>query len=135
MKHPLEPLVGFHLVRTANLALKIVNTQYGDLRIRHPDAATMMVIEANAGITQSAIGRMLRMERSNVVPIVARLTERGWIDRQPGNGKTIRLFLSPEGKAAMPQIHAATRAGEQAIAAGVGEAGYAALLEHLRLIS
>ncbi|MCX7283253.1 MAG: hypothetical protein NTX28_04275 [Novosphingobium sp.] len=51
MKHPLESMVGFHLVRTANLALKAVNATYGDLRIRHPDAATMLVIEANPGIT------------------------------------------------------------------------------------
>lgn len=134
MKHPLEPMVGFHLVRAANLALKIVNAQYGDLRLRHPDAATLMVIDSNPGITQSAIGRMLRMERSNLVPIVSRLTERGWIEREPGDGKTIRLFVSAAGKAIMPKICAASKAGEDAIAAAVGEAGYAALLEQLRLI-
>ncbi|HQS68125.1 MAG: hypothetical protein B7Y36_09725 [Novosphingobium sp. 28-62-57] len=134
MKHPLEPMVGFHLVRTANLALKIVNAQYGELRIRHPDAATLMVIETNPGITQSAIGKMLRMERSNLVPIVSRLTERGWIERTPGGGKTIHLSLSPDGAAIMPQIHAASRAGEELIATAVGETGYADLLDQLRLI-
>lgn len=134
MKHPLEPMVGFHLVRTANLALKIVNAHYGDLRLRHPDAATLMVINANPGITQSSIGRMLRMERSNLVPIVSRLTERGWIERKPGNGKTICLFVSPAGEAIMPQVIAASKAGEDAIVAAVGEEGYAELLERLLLI-
>lgn len=134
MKHPLEPMVGFQLVRTANIALRIVNAHYGDLRIRHADAAVLMVIEANPGITQSSIGRMLRMERSNVVPIVARISERNWIERKPGRGKTIGLYLAPEGLTVMPQVHAASRAGEDAIAAAVGKAGYAEMLEKLRLI-
>jgi len=134
MKHPLEPMVGFQLVRTANIALRIVNAHYGDLRIRHADAAVLMVIEANPGITQSSIGRMLRMERSNVVPIVARISERNWIERKPGRGKTIGLYLAPEGKTVMPQVHAASRAGEEAIAAALGNAGYAEMLEKLRLI-
>ncbi|MCX7283254.1 MAG: hypothetical protein NTX28_04280 [Novosphingobium sp.] len=74
------------------------------------------------------------MERSNLVPIVSRLTERGWIERKPGDGRTIRLSLSPDGIAAMPPIHAASRAGEEVIFAALGDAGYAELLDRLRLI-
>ncbi|SMC42349.1 MarR family winged helix-turn-helix transcriptional regulator [Novosphingobium sp. B1] len=132
MKHPLDPLLGFHLVRTATMALRAVNQAYGDLGIRHPDAAVMMAIEANPGITQSAIGRMLNIQRSNMVPMVTRLTERDWIVREPGAGKTIRLFLSPEGKTTMPRLHEASRAGEDRLKDAITPETYRMLLLELR---
>lgn len=127
-------MVGYHLVRVANMALRVVNASYGDLRIRHLDAAVLMVIAANPGITQSTIARMVKMERSNVAPIITRLSDRNWIDRRPGRGKTIGLYLSPEGAAIMPQIQAASRAGEEVIAEAVGSDGYAEMLRNLRRI-
>lgn len=127
-------MVGYHLVRVANMALRVVNASYGDLRIRHLDAAVLMVIAANPGITQSTIARMVKMERSNVAPIITRLSDRNWIDRRPGRGKTIGLYLSPEGAVIMPQIQAASRAGEEVIAEAVGSDGYAEMLRNLRRI-
>jgi DNA-binding MarR family transcriptional regulator len=132
MKHPLDPLLGFHLVRTATLALRAVNRAYGDLGIRHPDAAVMMAIETNPGITQSAIGRMLNIQRSNMVPLVTRLSERGWIAREPGSGKTIRIFLSPQGEAIMPRLHEASRAGEERLKDAITPETYRMLLQELR---
>jgi DNA-binding MarR family transcriptional regulator len=135
MKHPLEAMVGFQMVRVANMALRIVNASYGDLQIRHPDAAVLMVIEANPGVTQSTIGRMIKMERSNVAPVITRLSGRAWIERRPGRGKTIGLYLSSDGAAIMPQIHAASRAGEDLIFDALGKEGYAAMLRGLRRIT
>lgn len=132
MKHPLDPLLGFHLVRTATLALRAVNRAYGDLGIRHPDAAVMMAIETNPGITQSAIGRMLNIQRSNMVPLVTRLSERGWIVREPGSGKTIRIFLSSQGEAIMPRLHEASRAGEERLKDAITPETYRMLLQELR---
>lgn len=134
MRNPLEDFVGFHLVRTANMGLRVVNEAYGDLGVRHPDAAVMMVIDANPGITQSSIGRMLKIQRSNMVPIIGRLTERGWIEREQGKGKMIGISLSPAGIEAMDLLRAASQAGEDAIAARIGPEGYAALHELLRRI-
>jgi DNA-binding MarR family transcriptional regulator len=132
MKHPLDPLLGFHLVRTATMALRAVNQSYGDLGIRHPDAAVMMAIETNPGITQSAIARMLNIQRSNMVPMVSRLSERDWIVRKPGAGKTIRLFLSPQGEAIMPRLHKASRAGEDRLKDAISPETYRMLLQELR---
>ena len=106
----------------------------GHLGVRHPDAAVMMVIDANPGITQSSIGRMLKIQRSNMVPIIGRLTERGWIEREQGKGKMIGISLSPAGIEAMDLLRAASQAGEDAIAAKIGPEGYAALHELLRRI-
>lgn len=134
MRNPLEDLVGFHLVRTANYGLRIVNDAYGDLGVRHPDAAVMMVIDANPGISQSSIGRMLKIQRSNIVPIIGRLTERGWIERRQGKGKMIGISLSPVGHLAMDTLRAASQAGEEAIASRLGPEGYAKLHDLLRQI-
>lgn len=132
MRHPLDPMLGFHLVRTANLALRAVNIAYGDLGIRHPDGAVLLVIDANPGITQSSIGRLLNIQRSNVAPMVSRLVERGWLERRPDKGKTIGMFLTEAGQRIMPTIHAASRAGETLIAELIGEDAYAATLETLK---
>ncbi|MBB4614863.1 MarR family winged helix-turn-helix transcriptional regulator [Novosphingobium taihuense] len=135
MRNPLEDLVGFHLVRTASFGLRVVNEAYGDLGVRHPDAAVMMVIEANPGITQSSIGRMLKIQRSNMVPIIGRLAERGWIEREQGKGKRIGISLSPEGVQIMGTLRAASQAGEDAIASRLGTEGYSTLHDLLRQIS
>ena len=127
MKNPLDHLVGFHLVRTGNLSLKVLNKDYSELKLRHPDAAVAMVIEANPGITQSAIGQMLKIERSNIVPIISRLEERGWIERRPGNGKTISLFLTGKGTAIMPRLHQGSQAAEEYLAANLGPEKFALL--------
>ena len=134
MRNPLEDFVGFHLVRTASYGLRIVNEAYSDLGVRHPDAAVMMVIDANPGISQSSIGRMLKIQRSNIVPIIGRLTERGWIKREQGKGKMIGISLSPEGKEIMGQLQAASQAGEDAIASRIGPEAYAALHKLLQQI-
>ena len=134
MRNPLDDLVGYHLVRTAGLGLRAVNNAYGDLVIRHPDAAVMMVIEANPAISQSAIGRILNIQRSNMVPIISRLSERGWIERSPGGGKTISITLSAAGADLMPSLHAASRSAEDFLAEKIGAETYAQLLAILRRI-
>lgn len=132
MKHPLDPMLGFHLVRTANLALRAVNAAYGDLGIRHPDGAVLLVIEANPGITQSSIGKMLNIQRSNIAPMVSRLVERGWLDRRPGKGKTIGMFLTETGCSIMPSIHMASQEGEDLLAAAIGADSYRSVLKILK---
>lgn len=132
MKHPLEPLLGYQLVKAATLALRAVNAAYGDLGIRHPDGAMLLVIEANPGITQSSIGRMLNIQRSNVAPMVSRLVDRGWLERKPGKGKTIGLFLTDAGQGIMPAIHAASREGEDRLAGAIGADAYGSVLATLR---
>ncbi|MBF9149579.1 MarR family winged helix-turn-helix transcriptional regulator [Novosphingobium jiangmenense] len=132
MRHPLDPMLGFHLVRTANLALRAVNAAYGDLGIRHPDGAVLLVIDANPGITQSSIGRLLNIQRSNIAPMVSRLVDRGWLERRPGKGKTIGMFLTESGQRIMPAIHAASTAGENMITTSIGADAYAATLETLK---
>lgn len=134
MRNPLEDFVGFQLVRAASYALGVVNEAYGDLGIRHPDAAVMMMIDGNPGITQSSIGRMLKIQRSNMVPIIGRLTERGWIERAQGKGKAIGISLSPQGKEVMSLLRSASQAGEDALASRIGPEGYAALHALLRQI-
>lgn len=135
MKNPLEAFVGFHLVRTGNLGLKALNSSYGDLPVRHPDVAVAMVIHANPGITQSSIGKMLSIQRSNMVPIIARLEQRGWVERRAGKGKTIGLFISPDGEKVMPALQAASQSAEDFIAAKIGAEAFEQLRAILKKIS
>lgn len=134
MRNPLEELVGFQLVRTAAFGLRTLNLAYGDLNLRHPDAAVLLVIEANPGITQSSVGRMLNIQRSNMVPIMGRLSERGWVERRPGKGKSISLHLSEAGAEVMPRIRAASQTAETALAGPISADEFSALHSTLRQI-
>lgn len=134
MKHPLDPLLGFHLVRTANMALRTLNDSYGDLGIRHTDAAILLVVAANPGITQSNIGKLLNIQRSNVATMASRLFERGWLERRPGKGKTIGMYMTDEGQRIMPDVQRASQDTEDFLTEALGIETYRSILEALRRV-
>ena len=57
----------------------------------------MMLIEANPGITASALGRHLDIQRANMVPILKRLEDAGLIERAPIDRKSQGLALTAAG--------------------------------------
>src|SRR2546421_640045 len=57
------------------------NQRLARLDLRHADVAMLMLIESSPGITQSQAGRVLDIQRANMVPFVARLEGRGVLQR------------------------------------------------------
>jgi len=66
----------------------------------------LFVIDANPGISQSEVGRILGVKRANMAPMVATLMRRGLIEREPVDGRLQALRLSCEGES----MHAKARA-------------------------
>ncbi len=73
------------------------------LGLRFADSSAMMLIAANPGITASALGRMLDIQRANMVPLLNRLEVAGLIERKPLNGKSHSLALTEAGQAKLDQ--------------------------------
>lgn len=68
------------------------------LGLRSAEATMLQIIATNPGISQSALGRMLDIQRANMTPIAARLEARGIVRRLPSDGRSLGLELTDEGR-------------------------------------
>jgi DNA-binding MarR family transcriptional regulator len=115
MKDPLIGLPGYVLRRAAAAAVAELNERLAPLAVRHSDAAFLILIDASPGITQSTAGRMLDIQRANMVPFVARLERRGWVKRKRVDGRTQSLMLTLEGRSVLAKTRAIIDAFEAAL--------------------
>jgi DNA-binding MarR family transcriptional regulator len=115
MKDPLIGSPGYVLRRAAAAAVAELNERLAPLALRHSDAAFLILIDASPGITQSAAGRILDIQRANMVPFLARLERRGWVKRKRVDGRTQGLMLTSEGRSALAKTRAIIDAFEAAL--------------------
>jgi len=73
------------------------------------EAHALSEIARHAPTSQKALGERLRLEKSTVSRLVARLEERTWVrrDPHPGDGRSALLALTPEGRQAADRLEAA----------------------------
>ena len=96
--NPLAGHAGFHLRRASSVIMADLSERLAELDLRPADASTLILIGANPGITQSRIGAALGIQRANMAPMAARLTERGLIAGAPVDGRSIGFRLTAEGE-------------------------------------
>jgi DNA-binding MarR family transcriptional regulator len=99
MKDPLTNLPGYVLRRASAAALAELNELLEPLKLRHADVAFLLLIEATPGISQSDAGRILEIQRANMVPFVSRLERRGLLERTKVDGRSQALRLTAAGRA------------------------------------
>jgi len=99
MSDPLASLPGYLLRRASTAALAELNQRLGEIELNHADASLLILIGHNPGVTQSEAGRVLGIQRANMVPLIARNEGRGWLIRQQVDGRSQGLSLSPDGEA------------------------------------
>lgn len=100
MHDPLSSLPGYLLRRASASTLAELNRRLAEIDLNHADASLLLLIGANPGITPSEAGRLLGIQRANMVPLIARNDGRGWLRREQVDGRSHGLFLSPQGEAA-----------------------------------
>jgi DNA-binding MarR family transcriptional regulator len=99
MTDPLRQYPGYALRRAAAAMMTEFSALLSPLELRIAEVSAMLLIDANAGITASQLGRMLDIQRANMVPLVARLEAAGLIARRPIDGKSHSLELTAAGGA------------------------------------
>jgi len=119
MNDPLANLPGYVLRRASSAALAGLNRRLSALTLRHVDASLLMLLNGQPGITQSEAGRILDIQRANMVPIVSRLEARVLIDRQLVDGRSQGLYLSADGEVLHTQVLTVIDAYEQTLMEGV----------------
>lgn len=120
----LPDLIGFNL-RCAHISVfQHFASAMGSVGISAPQFGTLLLIEANPDISQSAIATALRFDRSTLVQIIDRLEGRGFVVRKvsPLDRRSHALRLTPDGEAMLNQLRGMVSTHEADIASGLTDA-------------
>ena len=119
MNDPLQDLPGYLLRRASAASLADLNLRLEPTGLRHTDAALLVLIDANPGITQSLLGKALDIQRANMAPMIARLDTKGFVSREPVDGRSEGLYLTWDGQATLAKARAAMDAHEASLLKGI----------------
>lgn len=137
----LPSLVGYRL-RRAQLAVfqhfaRTMQARLGRERLSPGEFGVLSLIDANPGLSQTALAAAIGTDRSTMVPILDRLERRGLVERRtvPGDRRRHALALGEQGRKLLARFREAVLAHEQRIAADLSPAErelLLSLLERLR---
>jgi DNA-binding MarR family transcriptional regulator len=119
---PLLSLTGYVLRRASIASQTKLGQRLVPLELRPYEATLLLLVESSPGITQSEAGRLLAIQRANMVPVVARLAARGLIQRKPVDGRSQGLWVTRAGQSLMQKVHRIVATDEAALMRRVPEA-------------
>ncbi len=119
MRDPLPSLPGYSLRRAANAAAAELSAQLATIGMRQVDASLLILIGENPDVTASALGRQLDIQRANMVSPLKRLEDEGLISRNPLDGKSQGLTLTPKGREQLAEARAIIDTFETALLARI----------------
>jgi DNA-binding MarR family transcriptional regulator len=129
----LPGLLGYHL-RCAHISVfQQFGRTVGQIDISPPQLGTLLLIEANPGVSQSAVAEALRFDRSTLVQIIDRLEERGLVKRESSarDRRSHALTLTQAGFKILIKLKEMLRAHEDEIASGLDAEERATLIRLL----
>jgi len=109
---PLAELPGYALRRAANAMMSELSARLAEIDLRISDASVLLLLSGERTMTSSDIGRMLDIQRANMVPLLNRLEAAGLIAREPLDRKSMAIVLSEGGRDKLKQVRRITTAFE-----------------------
>ena len=134
MRDPLPSLPGYALRRAANATAAELAGRLAEFGLRQSDVSVLILIAENPGVTASAIGRALDIQRANMVPLLNRLEDSALIERAPIDKKSLGLDLTSHGRARLAEARAVVEAFEAELIARVPAAHRPHLLPALEAL-
>jgi DNA-binding MarR family transcriptional regulator len=133
----LDELVGYGLRRAQLAVFADFVEALADLDLRPGPFSVLVVVDANPGLSQAAVGDALGIQRANFVPLAADLERRGLLARAPSvtDRRQNALRLTPEGRRLLRRAWAAVNAHEQRVAGRLGHDGRQQLLALLGAVA
>jgi DNA-binding MarR family transcriptional regulator len=101
--------------------------------VRPSHYAVLVLIRENPGLSQSAVSRVLGIQKANLVTLLDALEQRGWTERRSvgGDRRASALHLTRTGGALVRKLEAAHHAMEERLTERLGAAKSAKLLKLL----
>jgi DNA-binding MarR family transcriptional regulator len=131
---PLKDFPGYALRRISADSMAALARRLGTLGLRPTEATVLMIIEANPGITQSEIGRMLDIASANMAPLASGLRKRELVVRERVDGRSHGLRLSEAGRKLAQRARKAMVDHETALLEPLSAAQRKAFLAGLRAL-
>ncbi len=110
---------GYTLRRAANAMMAELARRLATIDLRIAEASVLLLIEHRTDATASEIGRVLDIQRANMVPLLGRLEEAGLIERRPIDGKSQAVLLTALGHQRRAEADAITTAFEDDLMARI----------------
>jgi DNA-binding MarR family transcriptional regulator len=134
MLDPLQDYPGYLLRRASAVAMADLSRSLSALDLRPSEATVLLTIDTNPNATLSDIGRLLEIASANMAPLVARLEARNLIAREPMDGRSHALSLTPRGRTMTNQIRKIVAEHEAALLDKIPAPTRNAFLKSLRAI-
>jgi DNA-binding MarR family transcriptional regulator len=106
----------------------------GTMKVRPAQYSVLLIIEANPGRSQAAIGQTLGIERARLARLLHDLERHKWISRQASgsDARKYSLHLTADGENALAKIKSLAAQHEAQLAEHVGPKRHMQLLDLLR---
>jgi DNA-binding MarR family transcriptional regulator len=130
----LDHSLGYTLRRAQLSIFQEFTEHMANYDVRPPQFAVLVLIRSNPGMTQSAIGGFLGIQKANFVNLLDRLADRGLIERRRvgGDRRSSALHLTKAGEAFVRKIEAAHDTLEMRLRERLGTRKSEQLLKLLR---
>jgi DNA-binding MarR family transcriptional regulator len=130
----LDGHLGYFLRRLQVTVFKDFIRTLAPMDVRPAQYSVLLLIEANPGRSQAAIGQALDIERARLARLLHVLEDRRWIERRAsaGDGRSHSLFLTREGEKALARIKALTARHEAWLIDFAGTKRYSVLMDLLK---
>lgn len=116
---PLLGLPGYALRRAANAMMSELAGLLAAIDLKISDASVLLLVQTRTDMTSSEIGKILDIQRANMVPLLARLETLGLIDRLPIDRKSQAIVLTQTGQTRLAQVQDITTRFEQDLMARI----------------
>ncbi|TAD88351.1 MAG: MarR family transcriptional regulator [Alphaproteobacteria bacterium] len=132
----LPDLLGYRLRRAQVAVFNDFVRTMTELQLTPGQFGTLVLVDANPGLSQTALGGLLGIDRSTVVPLIDRLEGRGLLRREasPTDRRTHALILTDAGYSLLAEAVARVRAHENRIASSLSPQERTQLIELLAQI-
>lgn len=119
---PLANWIGFNLRMAQASAFQAFSRMAKEIGSQPGRFATLLLIGRNPGISQTALSRANRRDKSTLTPVLNDLERRGLVRRQrtDADQRVYRLTLTPSGRRLLRQLMACARKHERRLDRIVG---------------
>lgn len=126
--------LGYFVRRLQLVIFKDFIRELASMKLRPAQYSVLLLIEANPGSSQAAIGRTLGIERARLARLLHDLESREWIERRSAHGdaRSHALFLVPDGAKALAHSKKLAARHEAHMAKLLGAKRKSALLDLLK---
>ena len=132
----LETILGYQLQRARMVMSDDARRLLEPYGLTPAKLTALLLIRANPGCDQSALGRELSINRSSVMKLVNLLAAQGDVERRAGrNLRTNALHLLPSGQERLTSVLCLLRESEARITARLSAAEHKTLFALLRKLS